>query len=116
MEQDETLKQQVEEAVSKFAGDFMGVSPKGVVADIHTSSVLVTLRGIIPPIEKDYAKETESRELVEKCYNNVFDVSKKAFESVLENILRRAVHSSMLRVNLDSGDGVMVFNIEERTT
>ena len=116
MEQDERLKQQVEEAVSKLAGDYMGVAPKTVVADIHSSSVLVTLQGIIPPIEKDYAKEAESRELVERCYNNVFDVSKKAFESALENILGQAVHSSMLRVNLDSGDGVMVFNIEERTT
>jgi uncharacterized protein YbcI len=94
----------------------MGVAPKTVVADVHSSSVLVTLQGIIPPVERDYAKEAESRELVERCYNSVFDVSKKSFESALENILGRTVKSSMLRVNLESGDGVMVFNIEERTT
>lgn len=116
MEQEDKLKQQVEEAVARFAGDYMGVAPKTVVADVHSCSVLVTLRGIIPPVERDYAKEAESHELVEKCYESVFDVSKKAFESALENILGRAVQSSMLRVNLESGDGVMVFNIDERAT
>ncbi len=116
MEQQDKLKLKIEEAVAKFAGDYMGVSPKTVVADIHSRSVLVTLQGIVPPVEKDYAKEAESRELVEKCYNSVFDVSKKAFESALEDILGRTVQSSMLRVNLDSGDGVMVFNVEEKTT
>jgi len=116
MEKEDKLKLKIKDAVAKFAGDYMGVAPKTVLVDIHSRSILVTLQGIIPPIEKDYAKEAESRELVDKCYNSVFDVSKKAFESALENILGRAVQSSMLRVNLDSGDGVMVFNIEERTT
>jgi len=115
MEQEDKVKQQVEDAVAKFAGDYMGVVPKTVVADIHSRSVLVTLQGIVPPVEKDYAKEAESRELVEKCYNSVFDVSKKALESALEGILGKVVESSMLRVNLESGSGVMVFNLRERT-
>lgn len=102
--------------VAEFAGDYMGVTPKSIVVDVHEHSILVTLKGIIPPVERDYARERESRELVERCYHSVFDVSKKAFKSALENILGRAVQSSMLRVNLESGDGVMVFNIEERTT
>ena len=112
MEQEDKLKQRIEEAVAKLSCDCMGVTPKSVVADVHSRSVLVTLQGIIPPVERDCAKEPESRELVEKCYNSVFDVSKRTFESALENILGRAVRSSMLRVDLESGDGVMLFNIE----
>jgi len=115
MEQEDKLKLQIEEVVAKFADDYMGAKPKSIVADVHSRSVLVTLQGIIPPVERDYAKEGESRELVEKCYNSVFDVSKKAFESALESILGRTVQSSMLNVNLESGDGVMVFNLEEKT-
>lgn len=114
MEQEDRLKQKVERAVSQFAGDCMGVAPKSIVVDIHEHSILVTLRGIIPPVERDYAKEGESRELIEKCYHSVFDVSKKAFENTLESILGQAIHSSMLNVNPESGDGVMVFNIKER--
>lgn len=116
MEEDDKLKQQVEEAVTTFASDFMGVKPKSVVADIHSCSVLATLQGIIPPVERDYAKGQESRELIEKCYNNVFDVSKKTFESVLEKMLGKIILSSMLRVNPESGDGVMLFNLADRSS
>lgn len=115
MEEDNNLKQQVEEAVATFAYDFMGVTPESVVIDIHSHSILATLQGIIPPVERDYAKEEESRELIEKCYNNVFDVAKKAFEAALENILGQVIQSSMLRVNPESGDGVMIFNLADRS-
>jgi len=115
MEQDYKVKAQIEDVVAKLACDYMGVSPKSILADVHAHSVLVTLHGIVPPVEIDYAKEGESRELVEKCYNGVFNISRKAFESALQNLLGQAVQSSMLNVNLESGDGVMVFNLEERS-
>jgi uncharacterized protein YbcI len=116
MTEKNSTKQQVEEAVATFAYDFMGVTPKSVVADIHSHSVLATLQGIIPPAERDYAEgEPEGRDLLEKCYNNVFDVAKKAFEAALENILGQIIQGSMLRVNAESGDGVMVFNLADRS-
>ena len=69
----------------------------------------------IHPVEKDYDKGEESRELIEKCYNNAFDVAKKALEAALENILGQVIESSMLRVNPESGDGVMIFNLADRS-
>jgi len=115
MGEENSIKQQVEEVVATFAYDYMGVTPKSVVVDIHSRSVLATLHGIIPPAERDYAKGEESRELIEKCYNNVFDVAKKAFEAALEIILEQVIQSSMLRVNLESGTGVMIFNLADRS-
>lgn len=115
MKEDNTLKLQVEKAVTTFACNYLGVKPKSVVIDIHSYSISATLQGIIPPVERDYAKGEESRELIEKCYENVFEVSKKAFETTLEKILGQVIQSSMLRVNPQSGDGVMVFNLEERS-
>ena len=116
MNEENSVKQQVEEAVATFAYDYMGVTPKSVVVDIHSYSVLATLQGIIPPAEKDYAEsEPEGRYLLEKCYNNVFDVAKKAFEVALQNILGQVIQSSMLRVNPESGTGVMIFNLAERS-
>ena len=115
MNEENSIKQQVEEAVATFTYDYMGVTPKSVVVDIHSRSVLATLQGIIPPVERDYAKGEESRDLIEKCYNNVFDVTKKAFEAALEDILGQVIQSSMLRVNPESGDGVMIFNLADRS-
>jgi uncharacterized protein YbcI len=116
MGREDSIKQQIEEAVATFAYDYMGVTPKSVVVDIHSHSVLTTLQGIIPPVEKAYAEdEPAGRDLLEKCYNNVFNVAKKAFESALENILGQVIQSSILTVNPESGDGVMIFNLADRS-
>jgi len=115
MDEDNTLKRQIEEAVETFVFDYLGITPKSVGIDIHSNSVLAILQGIIPPVEREYAKGQESRELIEKCYENVFAVSKKAFEATLEKILGRVIQGSMLRVNPESGNGVIVFNLAERS-
>ena len=116
MDEENSVTQQVGKVVATFAYDFMGVTPKSVVVDIHSRNVLATLQGIIPLAEKDYAQsEPEGRYLLEKCYNNVFDVTKKAFEAALESILGQIIQSSMLTVNPESGDGVMIFNLADRS-
>lgn len=117
MGKENSIKQQVEEAIATFAYDYIGVTPKSVVADIHSYSVIANLQGIVPPVEKDFANDDpEGRDLLEKCYNNVYDVAKKAFEAALENILGQAIQSSMLRIDPKSGHGVMIFNFANRLT
>ena len=116
MEEDNNLKQQIEETVATFAYDYMGATPKSVVADIHSCSVIAILQSIIPPVEKDFANgDPEECDLLEKCYNNVFNVAKKAFEATLENILGQVIQSSMLKIDPRSGNAVMIFNLEDRS-
>ena len=115
MGKENSIKQQVEEAIATFAYDYMGTTPKSVVADIHSDSVIANLQGIVPPVEKDFANDDpEGRDLLEKCYNNVYDVAKKAFEAALENMLGQVIQSSMLRIDPKSGNGVMIFNFAGR--
>jgi uncharacterized protein YbcI len=116
MNEENGIKPQVEKAVTKFAKDYIGVTPKSVVVDIHAQSVLATLQGIIPPVEKDYANgEPEGGDLLEKCYSNAFDTTKKAFEAELENILGQVVESSMLRIDPRSGNAVMILNLTDES-
>ena len=92
MGKENSIKQQVEEAIATFAYDYMGTTPKSVVADIHSDSVTATLQGIVPPVEKDFDNDDpEGRDFLEKCYNNVYDVAKKAFEAALENMLGQVI-------------------------
>lgn len=71
---------------------------------------------IIPRAEKDYAKEKRSRELLERFYSNVFDTTRRALEAALENILGQFIGSSMLRVNPESRDGVMIFTFADKSS
>jgi len=110
------LKKRVEKAVTKFADEYMQVSPRSVVVDIHTDCFLATLQDIIPPAEKNCAYGAHSRELVEKCYSNVFDNTKKALQKELEYILGQLIGNSIMTVDLQSGNGVMIFNFAGRAS
>ena len=112
----DNLKEQVEKVVTKFTDEHMQVSPRSVVVDIHTDCVLATLQDMIPPAEKNCADGAQSRELLEKCYSNVFDNTKKGLERELGNILGQSVGNSMLTVDLQSGNGVMIFNFAGRAS
>ena len=65
MNGENSMKQRVEETIATFAYDYMGATPKSVVAVIHSCSVIATLQSIIPPVEKDFANgDPERRDLL----------------------------------------------------
>ena len=115
MGKENSLKLQVEQAVARYVDDYLQALPKSVSIDIHAADVVVTLQGIVPPVEKDFAQsDPERRALLERCYSDAFDTTKGQVEKMLENILDRAIQSSMLRIDPRSGNAVMVFNLSER--
>lgn len=117
MSEENSVKSQVEEAVGRFVGDYLKVTPKSVSTDIHAADIVVTLQGIVPPAEKDFAESApEKRALLEECYSKAFETTKGEVERMLEDILGRAVESSMLHIDPRSGNAVMVFNLADESS
>ena len=114
MDEDNSPKMQIEKVVTEFVNDYLQATPKSVSVDIHAADVVVTLQGIVPPVEKDLANSNpEGRALLEKCYSDAFDTTKGEVEQMLENILGRAIESSMLRIDPRSGNAVVIFNLAD---
>ena len=64
-------QQQIEEVVRQFLDTYMSVRPQSVLVDLHDSHVLVTLRQIVCPAEREYARELSSRERLERLSSGV---------------------------------------------
>ncbi|MBE0537876.1 MAG: DUF2294 family protein [Phycisphaerae bacterium] len=109
MNKQKSLKQQVRNAAAEFVGEHLRWTPKAILIDMHAAQCILTLQHIVPPVEKEFAHgDAERRALLERCYSDAFDAAKENFECTLANIVDRPVESSMLRIDPESGNGVMI--------
>jgi len=100
----ERIKSQLTEAVVAFQRVQMSVTAESVWVDLHPGSVVVTVRGAISPAEQSCARDEEGRELLDRFYSHLFEVSKRILEVAIEGILGLSMMRSRLCVDAESGD------------
>ena len=112
MDKKEKLQWEIAEAVATFAKYNIPITPKSVSVGIHPYCVVATLRDIVAPAEKNYAEDEKSRKLLEEFYANIFNASKKILQVEVENILGQLIRNSILWIDVEVGDGVIMFTFE----
>lgn len=98
----------------RFIESHMHFKPRNALVDLHDHSIVATLDNIVPPVERDYAREHKHNDLLDQSYNRVFEGVRHLLEIEVERILDRRVNNSILRVDADSGNGYVVFNLAEQ--
>lgn len=100
--------QQIAEAVRSFHETQLGVTCDSMTVDLHPDNLVVTVSGATCPAEKDYARDGEAREFLERFYGELFDVIKPILEARIREILGRQVRRSRLTIDPESGAGVIL--------
>lgn len=113
MEHEKQMQRNVAQALLRFVDVHLRVKPRAALVDIHENSMVVTLEGVVPPAERDYARDSENYELLEKSYAGVFECTRRMAEIELEQILDRTIKSSMMRIDPESGNAFLVFSLAD---
>ena len=108
MNEQERLKQQIVQAVSNFQRTQLSVTCKSITVDFHADTLVITLCGATSPAERDFARDRRTRELLEKFYDELFDVIKPILEARIQEILGRQVRRSRMKIDSESGAGVIL--------
>jgi uncharacterized protein YbcI len=108
MDDEGDLKQQVSDVVARFEREVMAIRPGSVAVDLHPCAAVVTMHGIGSQAERDYAKESPGKELLERLYSETFNVVRGELEALLERVLGRKVRRSILTLDPETGDGVIL--------
>jgi uncharacterized protein YbcI len=111
MEYEKQLQDRTAQVLMRFAEVHLRVKPRAALVDIHAHSVVVTLEDIVPPVERDYARENKGHELLDRSYAGVYDCTRRMAEAEVERILDRRIKNSILRVDLESGNAFLVFSL-----
>lgn len=106
-------QQQIEEVVRQFLGSYMSARPQSILVDLHDSHVLVTLRQVICPAEREYAREHSSRERLERLACEAFDGVKAELEKAVTRIMGRRVLQSRINLDPPTGDAILMLAMEE---
>lgn len=111
MNNEDRLKQRIVEAVSSFQRDQLAVTCESIAVDVHTDTLVVTLRGATCPAERNYARDREAQTLLERFYGELFDVIRPVLEARIQAILGRQVQGSRLSIDPESGAGVILLTL-----
>ena len=106
-------QQQIEEVVRPFLDTYMSARPQSILVDLHDSHVLVTLRQVICPAEREYARERTSRERLERLSSEAFDGVKAELEKAVTRIMGRTVLQSLISLDPPTGDAILMLVMEE---
>jgi len=113
MEQEKQLQARVARVLMQFAEVHLRIKPRAALVDIHEHRIVVTLEDVVPPVERDYARDNRGHELLDKSYAGVFECTRQMAETELEQILGRTIKCSIMRVDPESGNALMVFSLAE---
>jgi uncharacterized protein YbcI len=111
MDESDKLAQRIVEIISTFEKRQMSVSPVAVAVTLAPESIVVTLQGITSPAERDYARDREGKRLLDRFYEEVFEVSRPVFETAVADVLGCSIERSKLTVDAESGSAVILISL-----
>jgi uncharacterized protein YbcI len=113
MEHEKQLQGRIAQVLMRFANAHLQVKPHAALVDIHEHSIVVTLENIVPPVERDYARDCHENELLDKSYAGVYACTRRMAEIELEKVVNRNIKNSIMRVDPESGNALLLFNLAD---
>jgi len=111
MNRQSELQTRIGDVVASFGRDQMGAALELVSVSLRPDTLLITLRSVTSPAEKNLAKEERGRALLANLYSRAFDSVKQVLEAHIEEILGRPVAGAAITVEPESGNGIMSFRL-----
>ncbi len=113
MDDSEERRKRLEGVIGEFVRTNMSVRPESILVDEHDAHILITLCQVVSPAEREYARELDSRELLERLFAETFDVVRTELERSVTAITGRRVDRSRISVDPAAGDAILVLSFEK---
>jgi len=105
---EEYLRAQLTAVVTAFQRDQMSVTAESVFVDLHPGSLVITVRRSVSAAEQDCTRDKEGRDLLDRFYSHLYEVSKQILEKAIEAILGHPVTHSRVSVDAESANQVIL--------
>ena len=102
----------IRNAVIKFEQEFMGRGPTEVKAFILRDMVLVRLKGVLTPAERQLAKNAEGVDMVKRMRQNLISQGRERLCSQISAITGVEVTGLFTDIETHSGERMIVFTLE----
>ena len=102
----------VRNAIIKFEQEFMGRGPEDVRAFILRDIILIRLKGVLTPAERQLAKSEDGIEMVKRMRQNLIAQGRESLSGQMNNIAGVRVTGLFTDIDVQSGERMIVFTFE----
>ncbi len=106
------LESEISESFIKFEKEYMGRGPEETRTYIIDDIVLVRLRGVLTPAEKNLAKidsNSHGRTLIKQVRIELLEKARPMLETIVKDITGRSVRSMHTDISTVTGERVVLF-------
>lgn len=103
----------IRNAVIKFEQEFMGRGPSDVRAFILRDLVLVRLKGVLTPAERQLAKSPDGVGMVKAMRQNLISQGREKLSQQLSEITGATISGLFTDIDTQSGERVIVFSLDQ---
>jgi uncharacterized protein YbcI len=111
------MEDRISKMVTQWEKEYLGRGPISVKTDIIRNMVLVVLKGILTPAEKDLAKTQDGLLSIKKIRADLVETGSEHLRLALKEIIQTEVISFHTDISTKTGERLMVFimdkNVEE---
>ena len=110
------LEAEISEAVIKFEKEYMGRGPEETKTYIIDDMVLVRLRGVLTPAEKNLAKidgNSQGRALIKQVRIELLEKARPLLEAIIQDITGQVPRSLHTDISTTTGERIIIFTLNE---
>lgn len=102
----------IRNAVIKFEQEFMGRGPSDVKAFIMKDIILVRLKGVLTPAERQLAKSPEGIEMVRRMRQTLISQGRDSLTKEITNLIEVKILGIFTDIDTQVGERVFVFTLD----
>jgi len=106
------MENAIRNAIIKFEQEFMGRGPDDVRASIVRDLVVVRLKGVLTPAERQLAKTVEGVEMVKQLRQNLIAQGRDKLSEQVGEITKAKVLGVFTDIDVQLGERVFVFTVD----
>lgn len=109
------LEAEISEAIIKFEREFMGRGPEEARTYLIDEMVLVRLRGVLMPSEKQLATSDDGgtgRNLIKRVRTELLEKARPLLEKLIHDVTGRKVRSLHTDISTTTGERVILFTLD----
>ncbi len=109
------VEAEISEAIIKFEKEYMGRGPDETKTYIIGDMILVRLRGVLTPAEKQLAKTDDNlkgRALIKQVRIELLEKARVLLENIVQDVLGEKVVTMHTDISTITGERVIIFILE----
>ena len=109
------LEAEISEAIIKFEKEYMGRGPEETKTYLIDDMILVRLRGVLTPAEKNLAKidgSTQGRALIKQVRIELLEKARCMLDVLVQDITGYKMQSMHTDISTSTGERVIIFTLD----